>query len=323
MACAALVTLRGSTAYAASKATTVLDVRVDPAAEDCPSADDLRTQIAARLGYDPVDEAATQTVIGTLRLEKGRLVATVSLRSADGSVRTRKPLVSETTDCREIAASFVLAISIAIDPMSAVRAPPPPPTTTTTATTADRPVIASGDTLELSDARRPEPTRSGTRLEWRGGAGILGSLGALPRPSVAPTIVGGASSGRAALQVEGRYDLPASADGPNSSAVTGSLLLGTLAPCFEPPPAFFCALGSAGVLFGEGSGVLVPRSDRSVYAAIGLRAGLEARFGERIRGRIQIEGLVPLVATSLSVAGSPVWSSPAVVGSLGTVLLFR
>lgn len=306
------------------RTTAVLDLRVDEGAEGCPAATELRTKIAERLGYDPFDPAAPQTVTGRLRREKGRFIATVALRSADGSVHARTPLVSATKDCRDIADSFALAISIAIDPMSLTRPRSEPPTETEVESPSAPPQPASLD-AGSSEPSKPESPRSPPQegVEFRGGGGIVGSIGAVPHPSFAPMLFAGASLGRAAMHVEARYDLPASADGPAGGQVIGSLLLGSLVPCFEALPVFLCGVGSVGVLFGEGSGVLVVRSRRTTYAGLGLRAGVEVRFNDAMRGRIQLDGFAPIQPTSLSVLGERVWSTPVVVGSLGAVILFR
>jgi hypothetical protein len=288
-----------------------LNYQIEPGAETCPSADTLKAAVQARLGYDPFSPQADEVVEVSVRREHGRYVALVSIHLPDGSLRQREPLTSSATDCSEIASTLALAISIAIDPLTFVR---PASTAVEENDSPPSPVVNS----PVEEKLPPSPTKAG--LGWEAGVGATGSLGALPSASAGLMLFGGAATRVLRLDVEGRYDFPASKNGPEGSAVHGSLLLGTLTPCWTPRPASFCALASVGALPGEGSGVDNRATADAFYAALGVRAGVELPTTGRVRGRLQIDAYFPLRSTTLRVVGTNVWTSPAVFGTLSLVV---
>jgi hypothetical protein len=146
------------------------------------------------------------------------------------------------------------------------------------------------------------------------------SLGALPSVSVGPMIMLGASLGKAALHVEGRYDFPSSKGTAVGGEVSGSLLLGSLVPCFEPRPVLFCGIVSTGALFGKGDNVIHPKSETTSYSALGARVGLDVSLFDPFRGRIQLEGDVPLRPTALRMAGTETWKTPPAFATLSFVV---
>jgi hypothetical protein len=318
--CAALV-LAGLTSAESARAQPAhprarLDYRVEPGLPTCPNADELRSQVVARLGYDPFDTSAPQRVVATLRREGQMFVATVRLELSDGAVRERQPLSSAAADCGEIGAAVALAVSIAIDPLSLTRAPPPP---SPSVTTPDKPAPKAPPTPtpppEVAAPQQPERTH-----EARVGAGILGSVGALPAPSFGPSLFIGAAIPSASLSLEGRYDLPVERTGA-AGAVRASLLLAALVPCIEPGPLAVCGIFTGGALFGAGENVDRPAHDTTPYIAIGARAAIGQRVTDRFRLRLQIDAETPLRPTTLQIAGADAWRSPVLFGTLGIVII--
>jgi len=122
------------------------------------------------------------------------------------------------------------------------------------------------------------------------------------------------------LDLEARYDFPASRSGPEGSAVEASLFLVTLAPCWTPRPMSFCGLASLGALPGSGSGVDNRETADVFYGALGVRAAIELPTTGRARGRLQIDGYAPLRPTTLRIVGTDVWTTPPVFGTLSLVL---
>ena len=266
----------------------------------------------ARLGYDPFDPRSDEVVEVTVRRPRGQYVAIVSIRVADGNVRQREPLTSSASDCSEIASTLALAISIAIDPLTFVRPAPPAPEAPPT----------SPAVTPAAPERPPAlpPTR---RLGWELGAGATGSVGALPTASAGVMLLGGLATSVVRVDAEGRYDFQATKSGPGGSAVHGTLLLATLAPCWTPRPVSLCALASLGTLPGDGTGVDNRASASPLYAAAGLRAGVELPTAGRLRGRLQLDGYAPLRPTTLRIVGTDVWTSPPVFGTLSLVMVVQ
>lgn len=125
--------------------------------------------------------------------------------------------------------------------------------------------------------------------------------------------------------LQGPQPVTASTEGPRGGSVVGTLLAATLAPCVEGRHLYGCALASLGPFFGRGSGVDNELRDTSLYAAVGMRVGVDVALRDQLSLRAQIDGLVPLVRTVLGVAGADAWSSPVVTGAagLGLVAHFR
>jgi hypothetical protein len=280
--------------------------------DTCPSADALQVAVRERLGYDPFDASSDEVVEVSIRREHGQYVAMVSIHLADGTVRERQPLTSSSSDCTEIASTLALAISIAIDPLTFVRPAP---------TSAEAPPTSPAATPAVEEKpARPLPEKG---LGWELGAGATGSVGALPSVSGGVLIFGGLATRTLRLDAEARYDFPASKAGPSGSAVHGSLLLATLAPCWTPRPAAVCALASLGALPGDGTGVDNRENAIAFYAAAGLRAGVELPTAGRLRGRLQIDAYVPLRPTTLRIVGTDVWTTPSIFGTLSLVMVFQ
>jgi hypothetical protein len=149
--------------------------------ESCPNESELRQEVLARLGYDPFDNEAPRVVTTVIRRTDGRFVATVTVREENGVVRTREPLVSTATRCDELAASVVLAMSIAIDPMSLTRPPAAPPPAAPTSEPAAPPGTHDA-TTSLGRAATPIPPERRPVDGWLG-IGAESSVGVLPSPS--------------------------------------------------------------------------------------------------------------------------------------------
>jgi len=289
-------------------------------APSCSTKGAMEAAVRERLGYDPFDATSLQEVRASLRRADGRLTAAVSIRGADGVLRVREPLTSSGSDCTEIAAALALAISIAIDPLTFVRAPPPPASTPEVL----RPhVLPRASEETLLPSAKPEPVLPAPRADapaYRAGAGIVGSVGSLPSPAWGPLIWGAFTFGRFGLEADGRYELPVSAPGPNGGVVRASRFTGTLAPCFGVSFVSLCGLASAGALFGEGRDVDVPATDTTWIASLGGRIGVALPARGVWRARVHIDGSAPLAPTRLRITNAEAWTTPPVVVVAGLLV---
>lgn len=127
------------------------------------------------------------------------------------------------------------------------------------------------------------------------------------------------------VAVEGRVDAQSSKNGPAGGEVRASVLAGSIVPCLHYEIVVGCALASYGSLRGAGSGVLTAREDRSPWAAVGVRVGIEAELFGPVAFRFHVDGLALLTRTTLRVQDTDVWTTPALalVTGVGTVLHFR
>lgn len=99
------------------------------------------------------------------------------------------------------------------------------------------------------------------------------------------------------FDVEGRGHFASSADAQPRGAVSATLLVAMVAPCFHLKSAMGCALAGVGSLSGHGSGVDVPESDSSLYANAGARLGVELPLVGPVSARLLGDLLIPVVAT--------------------------
>jgi len=159
-------------------------------ASACPELPAIEAGVAARLGYEPFDDRASDLVRATIRTAAHGLEARIELVDGEGVVKAERRLVSHQRDCTELASSVELAVSIAIDPLGAGAAEPPanvlsdvaePPSTA--APVPEPPALASA-----VSTTQPRPPLA-TRVE----GGLVGTLDRAPSYSLGAR-VGGALS---------------------------------------------------------------------------------------------------------------------------------
>ncbi|HEX2872874.1 MAG TPA: hypothetical protein VHP33_16540 [Polyangiaceae bacterium] len=299
-----------------------LEYVVDAGVQDCFDAAELEDAVAARLGYVPFSDEAPLSLKARVRRNANGLAA--ELKVKDESGERNRSLGSATRDCQELSRSLALAISVAIDPLSLMRAPAPPPSEMPPAQpepAPPSPVAPPANqpppppppaTPPAPRARSQEPAPSTVddsrwRLRWLAtGHAALFTL---------PSSSGGASVGlglrRRALwaDLELRYDLPASKAADAGGSVQASLLAGALAACHGSRSFGICALGLVGRLAGEGQDVDVPKRASSVLAGGGLRATLELPLSTAISLRAHVDGLYVATSTRLELRGHSVWET--------------
>ncbi len=289
----------------------VYDTRVD----GCPSRSQVRSQVVARLGFDPfheaeADEAASELWIA-IRTDDRGLVAVVERRE-DGAVIGERTLRAS-SDCTELAASSALAGSILVDPTGSMakrqlpRTEPAP----ATSTRADDPWAEAAPPLPPPPRPPAEPP-----LEVILGFRVLGSAGLAPAPSMGFSIDGALRRNRFEVRLEGRSDLSVSANPlPDGAGVATTLLVGSLVPCWVTGWFRLCGVLAAGAMFARSEQLTPVERDVTFFGAVGLRPMAEVRLGGPVRLVGSLEGLLPLRNLSVKVRGNEVWSSPVVAGS--------
>lgn len=276
-----------------------LDYQRGDAGAACPDASALQVGVAARLGYDPFDDEASELLRVGIRATPGGLEARIEMPGRDGATKAERRLVSRHRDCKELAASVELAISIAIDPSGggarastsrtasvSAKSPPPPP-------------------MEPE----PSPVRASPVRPLQGdvSAMLVTGFGSAPSTSLGLS-VGAALRGEfLSLGIEARADAPSSKSLP-SGKVLGSLYTATLLPCLRATYLGFCALASAGMLQGSGEGLADSRRVTFFYAAVGARVMLAYPLGSRFGLGLHGDAVSPLTENNLAVDDQVVWS---------------
>jgi hypothetical protein len=291
-------------------------------AERCPDERSLRDAVAERLGREPFDASGTSVIRVVMAPGEGELVARIQREDQAGRVQGKRELRSADLSCAPLVETVSLTISVMIDAAPFDDPRPPPPRRIQVPAPAPAPAPAD------------RPARASSQL--RAGAFAALTVGTAPAPALGIGGLLGLARPSWSIDLEGRVDLPASKTSSDASTcradpsggrvcpgVRSSLLQGSAVPCYRTWYLRLCGIASFGALRGEGINVVGQRHDASFFAALGARAALELPITGPLRLRIQSELQASLASTTLSAAGSDVWTSPPVVAAFGGGPLFE
>ncbi|MEJ7727907.1 MAG: hypothetical protein WKG00_01700 [Polyangiaceae bacterium] len=148
------------------------------------------------------------------------------------------------------------------------------------------------------------------------GVSAVASLGTAPGVAIGVVAQAGLTYGIASASVEGRADLPSSKEADRGT-VRARLYAGSLVPCIHPRPFVFgCVVGTLGALHGEGHGVPDPRTETSLFGALGGRIGARLPLVGALAARATADIGAVLTPPTLELSGAEVWASPPVYGAL-------
>jgi hypothetical protein len=303
----------------------------------CPDEQTLRSAVAVRLGYDPFVAWAKTIVHAELGRDGSNLRARIYLADEDGHIRGSRELAAPSDQCQNLVAAVALAISIAIDPMSA-SAPSPahdpprdPEEVTRQAPEEDRTSVpialppssdagerASGERQDAAVSEASNRVSMQSPMQWFAGAGPHLATGTAPKLAAGLTAFARLELGAASLGLEARYDFPASANAPSGKGVVSSeLLLASLEPCGRVSRLYFCALLSVGSLRGSGAGVAMPFDRSTLYWGAGGRIAFELGVVAPMLLRAHLDVVGNFTRTTLQIDRSDVWQSPPLAAALG------
>lgn len=98
---AASVALFVADARAQTAPSAQLVYRRAAGAERCPDEDDVRSAVAARLGFDPFAGAPVSTITATLTRTGRVFSARIELRDASGALLGARSITSNRSDCSD------------------------------------------------------------------------------------------------------------------------------------------------------------------------------------------------------------------------------
>jgi len=306
----------------------------------CPNEKALRVAVAVRLGYDPFVAWAKTTVHAQLGRDGSNLRARVYLADENGHVRGSRELSAPLDECENLVAAVALAISIAIDPLSA-SVPSPPPNRVSNIEEDPQPALAErasvpasapasnegregagSDRKDAGVARTSQRASIPSAMQWYAGMGTHLASGTAPDLAAGLTAFARLELVGVSLGLEGRYDFPASADAPSGVGVVSSmLLLASLEPCVRVSPLYFCGLLSVGSLRGWGAGVADPSEDSTVYWGGGGRVALELDIFGPILLRAHADVVGNGTRTRLEIGEREAWRAPPFAAALGINLV--
>jgi hypothetical protein len=285
-----------------------------PGAEGCPDEAWLHDAIGARLGYAPFTDGAARTVVVKIaRVGKG-LQATIELLDSSGRSQGSRTVDSQSSDCTELASSIALDVSMAIDPVHATRAPESTPQPK-----PDPPPLRSPPVLLSPPApeERPPPPPPASRepIKMLVAAGPVVAIGTAPGVSLGAAVRIGVRWKGFSAAVEGRADLPASASAWSGARVQSSLLAASLLPCLHVSVAYGCAVGTLGRLSATATDIARSNREETLFAAAGVRGGVEWWFAANLGLQAHADVLAPLTPTTLLIGGRDAWTtSPVALG---------
>jgi hypothetical protein len=295
-------------------------------ASSCPGEGELRSAVAARLGYDPFFSWAKQTVVIQILRLRGRYVARLQLLDEQGVAHGTRELTSNQKSCSEIFEASALAIGIALDAAAAANPPPaeePPPTVSPppAPSVALPPPPPTPSPAGASPPAAAPPPRA--PLGWGLAVDALGAVGTLPAPAPGVAVGVFGSLAQWSLALELRYDASESASRAaafGGGRVQASLYSAQVVPCWTLAPLAICAIAAAGVLEAQGADIDPRSTGATLFAAAGARLGATVALPAHWSLRVHTDGVINLHRATLALgpdAPVEVWTAPAVAGTLG------
>jgi hypothetical protein len=307
---------------------------------DCPSADDLHNYLMAQLGYDPIVETATSTLVVRLRKQGKVFEADSFVRGADGTDLWHEPPIHNDMDCWEIAQDAARAVRIGLGPsawpnrtppewLAAVPAPAPAPEPTPPPS-APRSTVLQPVRMQKPASRMPVARRYKVLQGIDVAAGVSGAVLATPSPGA----LGGDLEamarfgwGSVGFEFRGLIGIPV----PEDVLVSSSLWTGTTSLCLSewlPKGLSLCGLASAVWMHTSIDKPDYVEHGDKLFPAAGLRVMYDFSWPGRswfLRGKMEASIRLRQLTGAVEEAGKirTYWSSKPIVPVLGLDLVRR
>jgi hypothetical protein len=268
-----------------------LDYGRGPGAEQCPDAESFAARVEEKLGRSPFDADATEKIAVHFDAEADRatLRATVSRTGEDAPRR----LEENGPDCTRLAERAVQAVVDLFPPTPSDPSLLAPPTMM-----VDRPAGSTSEPVSGS----PSPSPIAARL----GGGALAGAGFAPAANFGIYVYGGIAFRSWSLDLEGRFDLPAS-EATRDYTVRTALRVVQVVVCTRRGPAFGCALAGGGPLEARGENPNDAQEKTFFHGHLGVRAGIESPITGPLGLRVAFDVLVPITRSTIEVRGTEAW----------------
>jgi hypothetical protein len=295
-----------------------------PGAEHCPDKKELRLSVAARIGYDPFDDAAPRTISVTVVNAPKQLEALIEARDEHGQIVATPKAWAPSSRCDHLIENAAVFLVDIVDPVTIPQPmAAPAPATTAPATSdpsspplppaprAQPPTPVPVAHREQAAQTRPSPGRSPWLLQLM--LSIAAGVAFKSAPELAPSFTLGAGLRWTLFSAsfEGRYDLPGR-DGTRAASQLGLALL----PCVHPRLygarllLEACVSGQITHLWLEAD-VTNEARFTDVAFGVGLRGGLEMRLGP-VRARLGVDAIHYDRAAIIRLDGTEIWKMSAV-----------
>ncbi|MBX7113268.1 MAG: hypothetical protein K1X64_02955 [Myxococcaceae bacterium] len=269
----------------------------------CPNKASFEGRLAARLGYNPVSEPATQLVTVAVQVRGELLDATFSLADFGGAQRGDRTFSGAATDCEGVLSGVALALAIALEPLLLTRGPTDavPPGETHAAVPAQVPNISSASAAP-SD------------VHLLVAVGARGAVGLLPTASAGPSVEVRLRIRSFSVAVDGDVLLAPTVDMAGGRVET-SLVRAGVQLCGHVAFASLCARGTGGALAAGGAGFDNSRRGWQPVATFGplLAARWRPLGGLFLQASLAID--VVLIRSAITLGAVELWNSPVVAGN--------
>jgi len=303
----------------------------------CPDEAQMRRELAAGFGYDPIQSTAPSRLTITITPgPSGIHLATMELRDAGGTVGWKGH--HKAYDCHLLVRGVALGVQIGIERIAPPSNPPAPapaqpePVAVVPKPEPAPPAVEPGPApAPVSPSKTPEsaPVQAGKtpaapapgtsptpQLLIDAGLGGAFRLGAAPTPNFSLGLQGGIRWPFVSLNLEARGDIPASGDEEfSTSRLTGSIL-----PCGHYKIAVGCLMGTVGREHASAE----EDEGSAWFVGMGGRLGVEVPLFNPIMFRISGD-IIATMGENLSVDldGESQWVAPPIYGTLGAGLAAR
>lgn len=294
----------------------------NPASDpECVVPTSLASGVAARLGYDPFDDAATDSVsVRVVRRSGSSLAARVALTHGTESGGERD---LQAHSCDELRELVELTVALALDPLAGTgqRTPPsqpapvPPPVDAPTAP----PPAAPREVYVYIEA----PLEPRSVVHASVGATVNLSTGIAPAPSFGLGLLTGLMWEHFGLLLEVRGDISASKQFAGGTA-SASDFTAALFGCVRLSTVHVCVGARGGAQWNRGDGFSKDLSFSSASASLLLRASYNIEVSSRWDLALGLEVAGALTRTTLLVDETAVWTTPPIAlgVSLGPIYRF-
>ena len=299
-----------------------LTYEVDPALEDCPSEDELRSIVTRRLSYDPVRAGSPLGAEVRVRAVESGMEGAIDWSTGAEQRLGERRFSSETHDCHEMVKTmgFVLAVQIQLmateptareAPQSEEKEPP------TRGGAAASPAPSRG--ARRVDAAAPPtkplevPARSArgsNRWSVMAGLGPAVGIGLGPDPIAQGRLFGAVQYGRGSIELGAEASLPSTTHLSGGGGFRHQLMLGSLAACGWHGPISACALAKLGRIQVKGIGIDEPASPAGFVAQVGPRFTYSLGLGDDLVLMAHVDALYLLTPWTVYVNHVAVWTMP-------------
>jgi hypothetical protein len=276
----------------------------------CPTGDDVRARAESLLG-GPIEPRLVHALSAQGRVTSADGRSELHLETVDNGLRGERALQAAT--CEELASAAALIIALAVDPKTvaarskdasatAAAASSTPGAAPPTAAPAPNPPAVPAPVKAPAPTNAEKPERSSAPVTGLVEGALALDWGALPGPSIGPSLSGGFALSRLRLRVGATYFAPRFAEAPPEPGAPTrggdvSLLVLGLAGCYSLTPRAaelgVCADLEGGALLAVGRGFDHTNDAIKPWLGAGASVDLTVPISGPVALRVGIGAMVP------------------------------